>query len=273
MSPASCVLPGQRLAVMGGGFTAWRLETGDLPPKMENSLNVVLSRQGVLARQMDVIATNLANTNTSGFKAEKMIFSEFLEPTGESGTPLSMVFDVAYLRDMTEGPMRTTGNPLDLAISGKGYFAVEAPQGERFTRIGAFQLDNQGQIVTLSGAPVLGAGGAPITIPQETSIIAIARDGTVSADEVEIGALRIVEFAEPQFLSKDGGGLYDPVDQAPQPAANSLVLQGTIEGSNVQGVAEMSRMIEVVRGYQAAGKMAEGEHKRILSAIDIIVGN
>ncbi len=240
---------------------------------MENSLSIVLSRQGVLARQMNVIATNLANTNTSGFKAESMIFSEFPEPTSDSGPPLSMVHDVTFLRDMSEGTMKSTNNPLDLAISGDGFFAVQAPQGERFTRLGAFQLDNQGQIVTLSGAPVLGAGGGPITVPQGTNTISITRDGTVSADAVEIGKLRIAKFEEPRALSKDGSGLYDPKGQTPQPADDAEILQGVIEGSNVKGVAEMTRMIEVVRSYQSAGKMAENEHKRIQDAIDIIVGN
>ena len=240
---------------------------------MENSLSVVLSRQGVLTRQLDVIATNLANANTSGFKAESIVFSEFLEPTTDSSPALSMVHDVTYLRDMSEGTMKSTNNPLDLAISGEGYFAVQAPQGERFTRLGAFQLNNLGQLVTLSGAPVLGAGGAPIAIPREASTITITRDGTVSADEAEIAKLRIVNFEAPQALSKDGGGLYDPKDQTPQPATDAEVLQGMIEGSNVKGVVEMTRMVEVVRSYQAAGKMAENEHRRILDAIDIILGN
>ncbi len=240
---------------------------------MENSLSVVLSRQGVLARQMNVIATNLANTNTAGFKAESIIFSEFLERTSKSEAPLSMVRDVTYLRDTSEGTMAGTNNPLDLAISGEGFFVVEAPQGERYTRHGAFQLDNQGQLATLAGAPVLSESGAPITVPPATSTITITGDGTVSADAVEIGKLRVVEFEAPQALSKDGNGLYEAKDQAPQPATDAKVLQGMIEGSNVKGVAEMTRMIEVVRSYQAAGKMAESEHKRILDSIDVILGN
>ena len=240
---------------------------------MENSLPVVLSRQGVLARQMDTIATNLANANTSGFKAESMIFTEFLEATSTADAPLSMVHDVSFMRDMSEGKITGTDNPLDLAISGKGFFAVQAPQGERYTRHGAFQLDNLGQLVTLAGAPVLGTGGAPIVIPPATATIAITRDGTVSADSVEIGRLRVVEFEEPTALSKDGDGLLDPKDQAPRPAPDARIMQGMIEGSNVKGVVDMTRMIDVVRSYQAAGRMAELEHQRILDTIDVIVGN
>ncbi len=240
---------------------------------MENTLSVVLSRQGVLARQMEMIATNLANTNTAGFKAEAIIFSEFLEPTAPRDDPLSMVHDVSFLRDMSEGNMTGTDNPLDLAISGEGFFAIDTPQGERFTRHGAFQLDNTGQIVTLAGAPLRGEGGAPIVVPPEASTITITRDGTVSADAAEIGRIEVVAFDQPQALSKDGNGLYDPKNQPSRAADNPTILQGMIEGSNVKGVAEMTRMIDVVRNYQSAGRMAETEHKRILEAIDVIIGN
>lgn len=222
---------------------------------------------------MDVIATNLANANTAGFKAEALVFKEFLEPTAPKDGPLSMVHDVTYLRDMSEGTMSGTDNPLDLAISGEGFFAVQSPRGLRYTRHGAFQLDNQGQMVTLAGAPVLGAGGASIVVPPGTSAITITRDGTVSADAAEIGKVQVVRFASPQALSKDGDGLYDPKGQAPQPATEARVMQGMIEGSNVKGVLEMTRMIDVVRSYQSAVRMADSEHERIRDAIDAIAGN
>ena len=240
---------------------------------MENSLSVLLSRQGVLNRQMEFVASNLANANTAGFKAESLIFTESPEPTSRHEQPLSMVHDVTYLRDMSEGTISATENPLDLAISGDGFFAVQAPQGQRYTRHGAFQLDSLGQIVTLRGAPVLGIGGAPIVVPPRTSAITITRDGTVSADAAQIGKIQVVAFDTPQALSKDGDDLYDPKDQAPRPATNAHVLQGMIEGSNVKGVMEMTRMIDVVRSYQHAVRMTELEHKRILDAIDVIVGN
>lgn len=238
---------------------------------MENSLSVVLSRQGVLARQMETIATNLANANTAGFKAEAMIFTEFLERTPKPDGPLSMVHDVTFLRDMSEGDMQGTGNPLDLAISGEGFFAVQTDQGERYTRHGAFQLDNLGQLVTLAGDQVLDAGGAPILVPPGTEQITIARDGTVSADAQEIGRVQVVTFDEPGALSKEGNSLYDAGEQAPRPAPEAEVLQGTIEGSNVNGVEEMTRMIDVVRSYQSAARMADAEHERIRRAIETII--
>ena len=237
---------------------------------MENSLTIVLSRQSVLSRQMDVIATNLANLETAGFKAENMIFTELLEQTAE-GEVLSLVHDVSFVRDLSEGPMVGTQNPLDLAIHGQGYFVVDTPDGERYTRHGVFQLDDGGQIVTTEGHPVLNNGGAPIVVPLDTSTITITRDGTISADAEEIGQIKLVSFESPQALSKIGSGLYEAIDQTPTTDPDSEVLQGMVENSNVKGVVEMTRMIDTVRSYQAAAKLADTEHQRILDAIEALV--
>lgn len=238
---------------------------------MENSLIIALARQSVLERQMDVIATNLANLETAGFKSEHMIFSELLEKT-DDGEVISLVHDVSFVRDLSEGPMVGTQSPLDLAIHGDGYFVVNTPDGERYTRHGVFQLDDTGRIVTTEGNPLLSSGGGPIQIPLETSTITITRDGTVSADAEEIGRIRRVSFADPQALSKIGSGLYDALEQTPLPAPAAEVLQGMVENSNVKGVVEMTRMIDTVRSYQAAAKLADTEHQRILDAIDALVG-
>jgi flagellar basal-body rod protein FlgF len=237
---------------------------------MENSLTIALARQSVLGRQMDVIATNLANLETAGFKAETMIFKETLTQTAE-GEFLSLVHDVGFVRDLSEGPMVGTQSPLDLAVHGQGYFVVDTPDGERYTRHGVFQLDDSGQIVTTEGHPVLNSGGAPITVPLETSSITITRDGTISADAEEIGKIKLVGFENPQALSKTGSGLYQAIDQSPTPDPDSEVLQGMVESSNVKGVIEMTRMIDTVRSYQAAAKLGDTEHERILKAIDALV--
>ncbi len=237
---------------------------------MENSLTIALARQSVLSRQMDVIATNLANLETAGFKAENMIFTELLEQTAE-GEVLSLVHDVSFVRDLSEGPMVGTQSPLDLAIHGQGYFVVDTPDGERYTRHGVFQLDDGGQIVTTEGHPVLNNGGAPIVVPLDTSRITITRDGTISADAQEIGQIKLVSFESPQALSKIGSGLYEAIDQTPTTDPDSEVLQGMVENSNVKGVVEMTRMIDTVRSYQAAAKLADTEHQRILDAIEALV--
>ncbi len=238
---------------------------------MENSLTIALSRQSVLARQMDVIATNLANLETAGFKAENMIFSEHLEKTAE-GEVLSLVHDVSFVRDLSEGPMVGTQSSLDMAIHGEGYFVVGTDEGERYTRHGVFQLDSSGQIVTTNGDPLFNSGGSPITIPPDASSITITRDGTISADAQEIGQIKVVSFENPQALSKIGNGLYEAVDQTPTADSDSEILQGMVENSNVKGVVEMTRMIDTVRSYQAATKLADTEHQRILDAIDALVG-
>ena len=239
---------------------------------MENSLTVALARQSVLRRQMDVIATNLANMNTAGFKSENMVFSEHTEQTA-TGEVLSLVHDVTFMRDLSEGPMTETNSPLSMAIQGKGFFVVDTPEGERYTRHGVFELNDLGQLTTLDGNPVLGAGGAPITVPPETSTIVVARDGTISADAATIGTLQVVEFDDEQALSKTGSSLYDAEGQPARPAAEAEVIQGMVEGSNVAGVAEMTRMIDVVRSYQSASQLAKTEHQRILDAIEAITGS
>jgi flagellar basal-body rod protein FlgF len=237
---------------------------------MENTLIVALSRQDVLSRQMAAISNNLANLNTAGFKTESMVFKEQVEKAGKNQT-ISMVNDVAYFRDVTEGPLESTGNPLDMAIRGDGYFAVKTADGQRYTRHGIFQLDNKSQLVTTNGDPVLGVGGAPITIPANASNIIVARDGTISADAAQIGRIEVFHFDNAAALSKVGNSLYDAKGQTPQPTRDSDVVQGMVESSNVNGVAEMTRMIDTVRSYQAASQLVDMEHRRILEAINGLV--
>jgi flagellar basal-body rod protein FlgF len=126
--------------------------------------------------------------------------------------------------------------------------------------------------VTTEGHPVLNSGGAPITVPLDASSITITRDGTISADAQEIGQIKLVGFEDPQALSKVGSGLYEAVDQSPSPDPDSEVLQGMVENSNVKGVVEMTRMVDTVRSYQAAAKLADTEHQRILDAIEALAG-
>ena len=239
---------------------------------MENTLTIALARQGVLSRQMDVIATNLANITTSGYKAEQMIFTEQLEQTAE-GEIISLVHDVGFVRDLSEGPMTETDNPLDMAIHGEGFFVIQTPDGNRYTRHGVYLLNPDGNIVNTEGHLLLDSGGGAITISIDTSSISIARDGTISADAQEIGQIQIVRFADEQALSKIGSGLFDAETQTPEPATDAQVIQGMVETSNVKGVTEMTQMINTVRSYQAAGKLAETEHQLILDAIEALTAS
>ena len=238
---------------------------------MDNTLLVSLSHQLAAYRAMDVIANNLANMSTPAYKREAVQFQEYVEqlPASEGqDTPQSISFvqDAGVLRDMSEGQLTRTNAPFDLAINGKGYFQVQTANGTRYTRNGHFSLDAQGQIVTDSGDPVIGEGG-PITVSPDDGDIHIARDGTVSGKQGQLGKLTLVDFANDGALVKEGGSFYS-TDQQPQSVATQNIEQGMIETSNVQPVIEMSHMLEVMRNYQATASLTQSQEDLMRQAID-----
>ena len=227
---------------------------------MENTLLIGLSRQVVLERQMDVVANNVANVNTNGYKADRSLFQEHLTSGAHednfvgSDRRISYVHDRATFRDVSQGALEQTKNPLDVAISGSAYLAVQTPGGERYTRDGGLQLNNQGQLVTVAGNPVLGSS-RPIVFQPTDHDINISPDGTITVMEGNArtdsirGKLRLVSFTDAQKLLKEGANLYSAGEGSAQPDLKSTIQQGFIEKSNVNAVAEMSRMIEVTRAY------------------------
>lgn len=237
---------------------------------MENAQLINLSRQMALQRQMDMLANNIANVNTTGFKAEQMLFEEYKMPVashrGFSGEDqaLRYVQDWATIQDFANGPMVQSGSPLDVAIMGDGFFAMQTQGGERWSRAGSFQLNNTGTLVDLSGNPVLGEGG-PIQFGPEETDITIAADGSVSSSEGPKGKLRIVEFDQPQELIRQGNNLFS--GGTPVANANSRVMQGFVERSNVSGVAEMSEMIRVTRTYESIASLAQKQDELRRNAI------
>lgn len=244
---------------------------------MDNPGYVALSRQLTLSRQMEMIANNLANMNTTAYRGEGLMFREHLAGTGETGIgakrdTISFVQDLSQLRDLSAGPMTNTGAALDVAIEGPGYFVVDTPQGPRYTRDGHFKLDAQGQVTTASGDPVL-AGGGPIVIPIDATDIQIARDGSVSTEQGDLGRLDVVTFESEQLLERVKGNYYDAGDALAAPAAQTEVVQGMLESSNVKGVVEMTKLIETMRGYQSAQRLGEQEHERQRRAIQSLISN
>jgi flagellar basal-body rod protein FlgF len=246
---------------------------------MENTLLIGLSRQMVLERQMDVVANNVANVNTNGYKADKSLFQEYLRTGARednfigSDRAVSFVLDRGSYRDFTQGPAEQTKNPLDVAIDGGGFLVVQTAAGERYTRDGGLQINNQGQLVTANGDAVLGTNG-PIVFQPTDHDIAIASDGNISVveginrtDSVR-GKLRLVSFADAQQLLKEGSNLYSAGNAAAQPDTASRVRQGFVEKSNVSSVAEMSRMIEVTRTYTQIANMLQQQSDLHKSAID-----
>ncbi len=222
-------------------------------PKMQNSEYISLSLQTALRVQMDVVANNLANMNTTAYKAEHTLFKEYMVET-ESGEEVSFVQDWGLVRDTTEGKFNTTGNPFDVAISGDGYFVVETEAGYQYTRNGHFRLDDTGRLVTSEGNPVLDDGGQHITFTEFDSNVKIAGDGTISTDAGVLGRLDVVTFENQQLMKKASNSKFVTA-QDPLPSTTSTVVQGMIEGSNVNPILEMTDMIRINRAYQANARL------------------
>jgi flagellar basal-body rod protein FlgF len=242
---------------------------------MENTALVALSHQAALRRQMDVVANNIANMNTTGYKGERMMFVEHLVPNrdenGLRGEALSFVRDIATARDFSQGQERETGNPLDLAIEGEGFFVVESPSGERYTRNGRFRVDESGQLITEHGLPVQTSSGGPIFFSPADTDITVSRDGVVSTENGEIGRLRIVRFENPHNLQVVSGGLMSSPDR-PEDMESVNLMQGVLEGSNVEPIVEMTRMIRVQRAYDSARKLIDKEDERIKRMVQVYSG-
>ncbi|MEJ2377486.1 MAG: flagellar basal-body rod protein FlgF [Pseudolabrys sp.] len=245
---------------------------------MQNAILVGLSRQVALARELDVVANNIANMDTTGYKADGSLFEEYLNSparAGDTGARVSFVVDRGVWHNMGQGPVAHTGNPLDVAIDGNAFLAVQTPRGVRYTRNGALQLDATGQLVTSEGYPVLSDSG-PITFQPNDHQVSISRDGTISVREGTSntdsarGKLQLVTFANLQQLKKDGGSTFKPdAGVQPQPAPPEAgLIQGAIEKSNVRGVVEMSRMIEITRTYTNIANMLRQQADLGQTAID-----
>ncbi|MBI3419730.1 MAG: flagellar basal-body rod protein FlgF [Proteobacteria bacterium] len=232
---------------------------------MDTPLYVLLSQQDALDRQMAVVAHNIANASTTGFKGQDVLFEDFikrLDPKNET----HFVVDQATLRNTSQGPLVRTENPLDFAISGQGYFPVQTPQGVQYTRQGSFQLDAEGNLVTMDGFKVLGAGNTGITIPSEATQISVGSDGTISTDAGDLGKLQPVRFADEQQLTETYNGFYSTT-AAPETDSTAIVEQGMVESSNVNPVAEMTRVIEISRAYQRVANLISSENDRLRNAI------
>ncbi|WP_340149871.1 flagellar basal-body rod protein FlgF [uncultured Sneathiella sp.] len=234
---------------------------------MENAVFIGLSQQMALKRRMDITANNLANVNTTAFKAEHPLFEEFLVKRLNEDD-VSFVQDYGSYRDLREGEFTHTGRPLDIAISGDGYFSIEAAEGVRYTRNGSFRLDTDGTIVTINNQPLLDENGRTIVIDMQFQDVTIAPDGTITTGPGQTQKIDIVNFANPQILKQVGNGLYDAEEYAPIPVSNVQIMQRTLEKSNVQPILEMTAMIDIMRAYHSAQKLLDSEHDMQMKAIE-----
>ena len=249
---------------------------------MENTLLVGLSRQMSLWREIDIVANNIANVNTTGFKADNTAFSEYLASGARNDEFAGKDRRVSFVQDrntwinLSQGAIEGTGNPLDVAIDGSGYLIVQTPRGQRYTRNGSFSINATGQLVTGEGYQVIGAAG-PITFQIDDRDINISSTGIITArdstnQDVLRGQLQLVSFDQQQMLQKDGGStFFAPPGVTPNPASpNSRLVQGALEKSNVNAVAEMARMIEITRYFSdltAILQQEDGERRNALQEL------
>lgn len=246
---------------------------------------------GALTQQhrLETIANNLANVNTTGFKGDKLSFRDtfrrhahdLLNPNTAVHEDISWPPSVQLAQpritksviDLTQGSLKTTGNPLDLAISGDGFFRVQTPQGEFLTRQGVYHRSSEGYVVDGNGNRLL-ANGGPLQIPEDTERIDIDSSGRVLADGEEIDTISLVRVEDPQTLQKVGNSLLrvypDMTTVQPLPADGATIEQGFLEAANVEVVTEMVNMIEAMRAFEAYQKMISGTFDQDKKAISDI---
>ena len=239
---------------------------------MELTSNVALSYLSAKQRALDVMAGNLANASTTGFKAERMLFSDWLAPQrgtdGSRGTkPVAFVQDRATWREEQEGTLQHTGNPLDLAISGTGYFTVDTPRGPRLTRAGRFAPQPDGTIANERGEALLDVAGQRIRVSAADVSLTVTADGSLSSENGPLGRIGVVQPQDPAKLQAEGSTVLR-ADTPTAPVATPKVVQGVLEDSNVQPILEMTRMMDGLRSFQMTAQMVEAEGQRMQSAID-----
>lgn len=228
---------------------------------------VALTRSTGLAREMDLIANNLANMSTIGFRKEGVVFSEVLRKLPAAGGGVAMTAARTRFTDARGGALQFTGKPFDLAVGGAAYFQVETEQGNFLTRAGNFRPTAEGQLALPSGAVLLDAGGAQLQLPDNYTGLQIGEDGTIATTDGPVGQIGLYQLAQGDSPRRLDGVLFQPAEDPVAAEDGSLVLQGTLEGANVSAVAEMSRMIAVQRAYEFSQTFISSESERLRGAV------
>ena len=233
---------------------------------------VLLSEMVALQRATDVTSNNIANSSTTGFKRQGILFETYTAGNNIRQAT-NFVFDKRTFFDGTVGTISSTGNPLDVALQGDGFFQVQTPQGIQYTRNGAFQINSQGNLVTSNGMAVLDTGGAPILFPDDSRDVSIARDGTISiitgtdVGKTQLGRIAIVKFEDNNAVTALGGSMVT-TNQYPIPVESNIAIQGAVENSNVSAVSEITSLIAIQRAYERASGLIDQESDRVRNAID-----
>lgn len=233
---------------------------------MDSAGYVALGRQSGLMREMQVVANNIANMSTTGFRREGLAFAEHVARL-EGEASLSMAHATARVVDLSQAGVVPTGGAFDFAIEGEGFFLVETPDGNRLTRAGSFTPNAAGELVTTEGFRLLDAGGAPVFVPPGASV-ALGEDGTLAANGTAIAQIGLWRPVDPLALRHQSGTLFDGGEV--EPAEGGRLMQGHLEESNVNPVSEVARMIEVQRAYEMGQKFLEAEDARARAVIQVL---
>lgn len=225
-----------------------------------------LSRQSGLMREMQVVANNIANISTTGFRREGTVFAEHVYRMAEEPS-LSMPHATGRVVDLSQAGLTMTGAAFDFAIQGDGFFLIETQEGNRLTRAGSFTPNEAGELVTADGNRLLDAGGAPVFVPPG-SAVSMAEDGTLSANGTPLAQIGLWQPADPMSLRHQSGTLFEAGDL--EPVENGRVFQGFLEESNVNPVSEIARMIEVQRAYELGQKFLDAEDSRARGVIETL---
>ena len=236
---------------------------------MDNALHyLALNRQVGLKHEMDIIANNLANLDTTGFRREGVSFTEFVLSAANEDSVSMADTGARHILDRA-GELTETNAAFDMAIEGPGYFQVQGPEGTILTRAGRFQISQDGVLTTPNGLPVLDTGGAQIPIAIDAKETRISEDGTVSANGNPIAQIGVVE-ADPISLRRFGETAFSLGNGNFTPVADPKVRQGALESSNVNPVLEIARMIEVTRAYEMAQSVIQDEDERVRETIQTL---
>ncbi|WP_170507605.1 flagellar hook-basal body complex protein [Ruegeria arenilitoris] len=228
-----------------------------------------LSRQTGLMNEMRLVANNIANANTTGYRAQGLVFSEFVRDL--PGNPsLSMARAEARNTSLQQGLLTETGGQFDFAIEGDGFFMVETPSGNRLTRAGAFSPSAEGDLVTMDGHRVLDSNGAPVFIPPDAASIDVGSDGTLSIEGQFLGQIGVYRVADPKTLVREGSTQFRAEGEI-DPVENPVVLQRFLEGSNVNAVEQVTRLVEIQRAYELGQSFLETEDERLRGALKALM--
>lgn len=236
---------------------------------MDNTTYTALTRQSGLMREMQSVANNIANMSTTGFRKEGVIFAEHVAALDGHEPSLSMASADGRAIRLDQGPITRTGGTFDFAIEGEGFFMIETPEGNQLTRAGSFTPSAEGELVTPDGYRLLDQGGTPIFVPPGASGIALGADGTLSAGGVPIAQVGLYRPTDPTDLSHRGGTRF-AVERGVEPAEGGTFMQGYLEGSNVNPVQEVTRMVEVQRAYELGQSFLDREDQRIRAVISTL---